>query len=242
VPNNGKQLKWLRNGAMEVMVSLNFFRHVVPQEYQHLDSDMRQWLINHDYISGFKKQIVIPTNIGAFMTSRLDRNLVEWKIYNTPWKDDKSKTKRVLKIWLKGQKEKGSFELVADTNFENTEFNGEYSVHFKTYTGVHGDDKLEASTKEERDILFEQLEKAIPDGAKISTWGSVSKGGVYGLSKLARIGNWIRTEGFRAVTSKESKESMSVPVYQKQDFSGEDKYYDYKDEDKQLISILNTSL
>jgi hypothetical protein len=39
---------------MEVMLSINFFRQVVPQEYQKTYGMMRQWLIDHDVINGKK--------------------------------------------------------------------------------------------------------------------------------------------------------------------------------------------
>ena len=39
---------------MEVMLSINFFRPVVPQEYQKTYGMMRQWLIDHDVIKGKK--------------------------------------------------------------------------------------------------------------------------------------------------------------------------------------------
>nr|DAH14019.1 MAG TPA: hypothetical protein [Caudoviricetes sp.] len=36
------------------MLSINFFRPVVPQEYQKTYGMMRQWLIDHDVINGKK--------------------------------------------------------------------------------------------------------------------------------------------------------------------------------------------
>jgi hypothetical protein len=41
---------------MEVMLSINFFRPVVPQEYQKTYGMMRQWLIDHDVINGLKSE------------------------------------------------------------------------------------------------------------------------------------------------------------------------------------------
>lgn len=55
--NGGREIRWnTQNGSMEVMLSINFFRPVVPQEYQKTYGMMRQWLIDHDVISGLKSE------------------------------------------------------------------------------------------------------------------------------------------------------------------------------------------
>ena len=55
--NNGKKLKWLKsNGSMEVILSMNFFKAVVPTNYQTSYTRMRQWLINNDVIKGVKSK------------------------------------------------------------------------------------------------------------------------------------------------------------------------------------------
>lgn len=59
--NGGKELIWdMENGTMEIMLSMNFFKPVVPKQFQKFGHDvMRQWLINHDVIKGIKKNIVL---------------------------------------------------------------------------------------------------------------------------------------------------------------------------------------
>lgn len=53
--NNGKELKWsAKEGSMEVLLSMNFFKAVVPAEYQTDYTTMRMWLIDHDVIKGTK--------------------------------------------------------------------------------------------------------------------------------------------------------------------------------------------
>ena len=55
VPNGGRELNWNeKDGTMEVMLSLNFFKSVVPLEYQKTPKMMRNWLINHGIIKGWK--------------------------------------------------------------------------------------------------------------------------------------------------------------------------------------------
>ena len=244
VPNNGKDLKWCRSdNSMEVMLSLNFFRSVVPQAYQTTDGMMRQWLINHDYIAGFKKEIEVAPNTGQFLTDELDQDLVEWDIVDEPWKDDPKRKKRVLKVWLKGQREKGTFDVVAERDFEhNKKYTGDYAVHFKTNTGKYGDEDTEASTKEERSILFQQISKAIPYGARISTRGSVSIGGVHGLTRLGTESGWNTSASYRSAVSKETGEEIKLPIYQKQKKSGQDRYLKLSQEDEAKQNILNTEL
>jgi len=49
--NDGKPLKFLKdNGSMECMLSINFFRHVVPKEFQTDYTTMREWLLSKNII------------------------------------------------------------------------------------------------------------------------------------------------------------------------------------------------
>ena len=51
VLNGGKELKWFRkDGNMEVMLSMNFFKSVIPKEEQTTYENMRNWLISHNII------------------------------------------------------------------------------------------------------------------------------------------------------------------------------------------------
>lgn len=59
--NDGKKLSFDPDkGSMEVMLSTNFFRDVVPQEYQKDYVTMRNWLVEHKVIGGESK----PYGIG----------------------------------------------------------------------------------------------------------------------------------------------------------------------------------
>ena len=49
--NDGKELKWHKeNGTMEVFLSMNFFRAVIPNEYQTDYATMRKWLMDNNII------------------------------------------------------------------------------------------------------------------------------------------------------------------------------------------------
>uniref|UniRef100_A0AAU8B7P9 Capsid protein n=1 Tax=Dulem virus 42 TaxID=3145760 RepID=A0AAU8B7P9_9CAUD len=53
--NDGKELKWnAKEGSMEVLLSMNFFKTVVPADKQGSYAEMRQWLIDNDVIKGTK--------------------------------------------------------------------------------------------------------------------------------------------------------------------------------------------
>jgi len=59
VMNNGRELKWIVDeeqgkNSMEVLLSMNFFKAVVPKDKQHNYTQARQWLIDNDIIKGFK--------------------------------------------------------------------------------------------------------------------------------------------------------------------------------------------
>lgn len=54
--NGGKEIQWIaKNNTMEVMLSINFFRAILPKELRNASyKTRRQWLIDHDIIYGVK--------------------------------------------------------------------------------------------------------------------------------------------------------------------------------------------
>ena len=49
--NGGKELKWHKeNGTMEVFLSMNFFRAIIPEEYKTDYNTMRKWLMDNNII------------------------------------------------------------------------------------------------------------------------------------------------------------------------------------------------
>lgn len=208
IPNNGKDLKWCReDNSTEIMLSLNFFRHIVPQFYQSTDDMMRQWLINHDIIAGFKKEIPIPPNIGQFLTDELNPKLVDWEVVEEPFEDDSTKKRKVLKLWIKKHREKGTFDIVAERDSkDNTKYTGDYNIYFNANEESE-DENFEPYTDKERETLISQLSKVIPYGAVISTKGSISETELQELYKLAR---WTGAD--RSVYSREGllKKDRSV--------------------------------
>lgn len=148
------------------------------------------------------------TKENPFNLDGIDKTKFDVEVY------DREKTpgykSKALRIYIKGKK-KGWFELVKDKEDNN------YSVHFKTTTEkigkVEQDGKVvNPSTKEERDELYIALRNAIPNGANVSTWGSISDGGVYALNKLGK--GWKKV-GERTIKHKKDDKDIVIPIYQK---------------------------
>lgn len=139
----------------------------------------------------------------TFNIDAIDTSKVDIEEHNKPWKNDPTKSNKTLRIYIKGQHEKGYFELVKDKEF------GIFSVHFKTGNANTGE--IYGSTKEERSILYKQLLNAIPNGAQLSTWGELSEGGIKALNKL---GKNLKKVGERQVKDRQGN-SILIPIYQK---------------------------
>ena len=148
------------------------------------------------------------TEENPFNLDGIDKTKFDVEVY------DREKTpgykSKALRIYIKGKK-KGWFELVKDKEDNN------YSVHFKTTTEkigkVEQDGKIvNPSTKEERNELYTALRNAIPNGANVSTWGSISDGGIYALNKLGK--GWKKV-GERTIKHKKDDKDIIIPIYQK---------------------------
>ena len=61
----------------------------------------------------------------------------------------------------------------------NTKGNGEYSLHFHS--------TRDNPNKEE---MFQALAEFIPEGGKVSTWGTISKGGYHGINRFGEQFGW----------------------------------------------------
>ena len=119
-----------------------------------------------------------------------------------PWKSDSSKQNKTRRIYLKGKENKGYFEAVKDLEDNN------YSVHFKPTDSKNPN----AFTQEEKAILFQAVADIIPDGANLSTWGELTKGGIHGLSRFADLG--FTKTGERSAKTK-AGEDINIPIFTK---------------------------
>ena len=136
----------------------------------------------------------------SFQNAHSDNVVVEDVV--KPWKSDSSKQNKTRRIYLKGKENKGYFEVVKDLEDNN------YSVHFKPTDSKNPN----AFTQEEKDILFQAVADVIPDGANLSTWGELTKGGIHGLSRFADLG--FTKTGERSAKTK-AGEDISIPIFTK---------------------------
>lgn len=118
-----------------------------------------------------------------FNTNQVNSDLIEYEFHDKPWRNDPSKINKTIRVYLKGQKERGYFELVKDNE------EGYYSVHFKPQNpdGTLSWDPNSFSS-EEKALLFQQLADLIPEGSYLSTWGELSRGGIAGVNRFLSLG------------------------------------------------------
>ena len=136
----------------------------------------------------------------VFQTPNTSR--VEIEDVMKPWKKDASKENKTRRIYLKGQRDKGYFEIVKDLEDNN------YSIHFKPTDSKNPN----AFTEEEKNILFQAAADVIPEGANLSTWGELSKGGIHGLNRFLDLG-FVKT-GDRNAKMK-TGEDVNIPILTK---------------------------
>lgn len=136
----------------------------------------------------------------SFQNTHSDNVVVEDVVKQ--WKSDSSKQNKTRRIYLKGKENKGYFEVVKDLEDNN------YSVHFKPTDSKNPN----AFTQEEKAILFQAVADIIPDGANLSTWGELTKGGIHGLSRFADLG--FTKTGERPAKTK-AGEDINIPIFTK---------------------------
>lgn len=115
------------------------------------------------------------------------------------WNTGKAEGNEATSYFFKQQPNQ-RFELVKDIEPNN------YSIHFKTdRNGLSYGNKMQ---------LFAKVADEVPEGANLSTWGSVSKGGVHGINRFGKDFGFIQN-GTRQLTMKGTKEPIEVGIFQK---------------------------
>lgn len=165
---------------------------------------------------------------------------VSVEYWQKPWRNDKSKSNRTARVYIKGKEDKGYFELVKDTDFKTGKENNQYSVHFKPT-----DEKNpHAFTDEEKKELFDALNEMIPQGSEISTWAGkesgITKGGIHGLDRFFNDYGYEKV-GERNGYTKDGKK-IKLPIYRKpisKTFKADEtEDIDQTDEQKSTLEIL----
>lgn len=144
----------------------------------------------------------ITNNLAAKEYTTGDNPIMQLSYYKPTrkaWSTGKAEGNEATSYFFKQQPNQ-RFELVKDVEPNN------YSVHFKTdRNGLNYGNKMQ---------LFAKVADEVPEGANLSTWGSVSKGGIHGINRFGKDFGFIRN-GTRQLTMKGTKEPVEVGVFQK---------------------------
>lgn len=135
-------------------------------------------------------------------TSVDDNPIIQLSYYKPTrkaWSTGKAEGNEATSYFFKQQPNQ-RFELVKDIEPDN------YSVHFKTdRNGLSYGNKMQ---------LFAKVADEVPEGANLSTWGSISKGGIHGINRFGKDFGFIQN-GTRQLTMKGTKEPVNIPIFQK---------------------------
>lgn len=137
------------------------------------------------------------------LSTSVDDNPIMKLSYYKPtrkaWSTGKAEGNEATSYFFKQQPNQ-RFELVKDVEPNN------YSVHFKTdRNGLSYGNKMQ---------LFAKIADEVPEGANLSTWGSISKGGIHGINRFGKDFGFIQN-GTRQLTMKGTKEPINIPIFQK---------------------------
>lgn len=141
-------------------------------------------------------------NLAAKQASLGDNSIQSMSYYKPmrrAWTNGNGEGNEATSYFFKQQPNQ-RFELVKDIEPNN------YSVHFKTdRNGLSYGNKMQ---------LFAKVADEVPEGANLSTWGSISKGGIHGINRFGKNFGFIQN-GTRQLTMKGTKEPVEVGVFQK---------------------------
>ena len=144
----------------------------------------------------------ITNNLTAKEYTTRDNPIMQLSYYKPTrkaWSTGKAEGNEATSYFFKQQPNQ-RFELVKDIEPNN------YSVHFKTdRNGLSYGNKMQ---------LFAKVADEVPEGANLSTWGSVSKGGIHGINRFGKDFGFIQN-GTRQLTMKGTKEPIEVGIFQK---------------------------
>lgn len=144
----------------------------------------------------------ITNNLAAKEYTTGDNPIMQLSYYKPTrksWSTGKAEGNEATSYFFKQQPNQ-RFELVKDIEPDN------YSVHFKTdRNGLSYGNKMQ---------LFAKVADEVPEGANLSTWGSISKGGIHGINRFGKDFGFIQN-GTRQLTMKGTKEPAEVGIFQK---------------------------
>ena len=144
----------------------------------------------------------ITNNLAVKEYTTRDNPIMQLSYYKPTrksWSTGKAEGNEATSYFFKQQPNQ-RFELVKDIEPNN------YSVHFKTdRNGLSYGNKMQ---------LFAKVADEVPEGANLSTWGSISKGGIHGINRFGKDFGFIQN-GTRQLAMKGTKEPAEVGIFQK---------------------------
>ena len=143
----------------------------------------------------------ITNNLAVKEYTAGDNPIIQLSYYKPTrksWSTGKAEGNEATSYFFKQQPNQ-RFELVKDIEPNN------YSVHFKTdRNGLSYGNKMQ---------LFAKVVDEVPEGANLSTWGSVSKGGIHGINRFGKDFGFVKV-GERQITDKKMN-PVNIPIFEK---------------------------
>ena len=143
----------------------------------------------------------ITNNLAAKEYTAGDNPIMQLSYYKPTrkaWSTGKAEGNEATSYFFKQQPNQ-RFELVKDIEPDN------YSVHFKTdRNGLSYGNKMQ---------LFAKVADEVPEGANLSTWGSISKGGIHGINRFGKDFGFVKV-GERQITDKKMN-PVNIPIFEK---------------------------
>ena len=132
-------------------------------------------------------------------------HVIQSEVYDKPWRDDPTQSNKAFTLSLEEDPTR-KFEVVKDHE------DGYWSIHFKTIPDGDTFESFIPLTEEQKARLFKAAADAIPIGDKLSTWGSLTPGGVSGINRFKSLG--FKQVGTREVADREGN-TIQIPVLEK---------------------------
>lgn len=143
----------------------------------------------------------ITNNLAAKEYTMGDNSIMQLSYYKPTrkaWSTGKAEGNEATSYFFKQQPNQ-RFELVKDIEPNN------YSIHFKTdRNGLSYGNKMQ---------LFAKVADEVPEGANLSTWGSISKGGIHGINRFGKDFGFVKI-GERQITDKKMN-PVNIPIFEK---------------------------
>lgn len=159
-------------------------------------------------VKDFKTPYIFPGQLGwspaetRTVWHRTNNPIIQesyYKPFREAWSTGKVKGNKATSYFFKWQPDQ-KFELVKNIEPNN------YSVHFKT--------DRNALSYGNKMALFAKIADEIPEGAILSTYGSISKGGIHGLERFGKDFGFNQI-GTRQLIMKGTQEPVVIPILQK---------------------------